>query len=297
MDTRLYIGKLGNLTKQELVKICGQYGTVKDFMMKDMYAFVEYSSEQEAKSAQLELDGRSINGQRILVEPAKPKTGDSGHLLGHPRLYVGRITSQVSQNDLVNLFSKYGEIIDILMKDDFAFLEFANSKQAQNALKELNGYSIGGSRLVVEAARPKEEDQATANLLQHPRLYVGKLNESVKKQDLVNAFSQYGDILDILMKDDFAFLEFSNIQAATKALLDMNGAKLCGSKIVVEEAKPREGERHIAHHKSSHGPGGRFGGERSHPSARRRLPSRKRRSPYRSLSRSRSAEKESSIRV
>jgi len=62
----------------------------------------------------------------------------------------------------------------------------------------------------------------------HPRLYVGKLNESVKKQDLINAFSQYGDILDILMKDDFAFLEFSSIQAATRALLDMNGIKELG---------------------------------------------------------------------
>lgn len=60
-------------------------------------------------------------------------------------------------------------------------------------------------------------------LLVHPRLYVGKLNENVKKQDLIAAFSAYGDILDILMKDDFAFLEFSTVQAATKALLDMNG--------------------------------------------------------------------------
>jgi len=65
-----------------------------------------------------------------------------------------------------------------------------------------------------------------ANLLAHPRLYVGKLNENVKKQDLISAFSQYGEILDILMKDDFAFLEFSNVQAATRALLDMNGLNI-----------------------------------------------------------------------
>ena len=62
-----------------------------------------------------------------------------------------------------------------------------------------------------------------SNLLIHPRLYIGKLDESVRKQDLISAFSQYGDINDILMKDDFAFLEFNNVQAATKALLDMNG--------------------------------------------------------------------------
>lgn len=81
-----------------------------------------------------------------------------------------------------------------------------------------------------------------ANLLIYPRLYVGKLSENVRRQDLTDAFSAYGDIQDILMKDDFAFIEFSNVQAATKALLDMNGAKLCGTKIIVEEAKPREGD-------------------------------------------------------
>ena len=79
-------------------------------------------------------------------------------------------------------------------------------------------------------------------LVGHPRLYVGKLAEHVKKQDLINAFAAYGDILDILMKDDYAFLEFSTIQSATKALVEMNGAKICGSKLIVEEAKPREGE-------------------------------------------------------
>jgi len=60
-------------------------------------------------------------------------------------------------------------------------------------------------------------------LLSHPRLYVGKLPETIKKQDLINAFAPYGDIEDILMKDDFAFIEFSNLVSATKALLDMNG--------------------------------------------------------------------------
>ena len=76
----------------------------------------------------------------------------------------------------------------------------------------------------------------------NPRLYVGKLIEVVKKQDIINAFSPYGDILDILMKDDFAFVEFSTTQSATRALLEMNGSKICGSKIIVEEAKPRDGE-------------------------------------------------------
>jgi len=40
MTTRLYLGKIGTLTKNDLFKACSQYGTVKDFMMKEGYAFV-----------------------------------------------------------------------------------------------------------------------------------------------------------------------------------------------------------------------------------------------------------------
>ena len=68
------------------------------------------------------------------------------------------------------------------------------------------------------------------------------MNENVKKKDLTDVFSTYGEILDIMMKGDFAFIEFVNVEAATKAVIEMNGAKLRGSKIVVEAAKLKEGQ-------------------------------------------------------
>ena len=44
------------------------------------------------------------------------------------------------------------------------------------------------------------------------------------------------------MKDDYAFVEFATTSAASKALAELNGARICGSKIIVEEAKPKEGD-------------------------------------------------------
>lgn len=43
-------------------------------MMKETYAFAEYSSDLDAKKAVIELDGRFVNGHRIMAEPAKAKT-------------------------------------------------------------------------------------------------------------------------------------------------------------------------------------------------------------------------------
>lgn len=38
------------------------------------------------------------------------------------------------------------------------------------------------------------------------RLYIGKIPPMIKKQDIVTAFSPFGDIIDVLLKDDYAFV-------------------------------------------------------------------------------------------
>lgn len=43
------------------------------------------------------------------------------------------------------------------------------------------------------------------------------------------------------MKDEFAFLEYSNTTSAAKAISELNGSRICGCKITVEEAKLKEG--------------------------------------------------------
>ncbi len=56
------------------------------------------------------------------------------------------------------MFAKYGEIVDILMKEDFAFVEYIKPEAAQQAIKELNGKCVGSARIVVEEARPRLEE-------------------------------------------------------------------------------------------------------------------------------------------
>lgn len=79
----------------------------------------------------------------------------------HPRIYIGRLNGQIKKKEIVELFGKYGEIVDILMKEEFAFIEYVKSESAQIAIKEMNGFQIEGStaRLVVEEARPKSPEE------------------------------------------------------------------------------------------------------------------------------------------
>jgi len=91
------------------------------------------------------------------------------------------------------------------------------------------------------------------------------------------------------MKDDYAFVEFTNIHSATRAYNEMNGHRLGGQKLQVEEAKPKEGETHVPlKNISSMANMGADGGLNSGSRSKRRI----RGSPRRSISRSRSRERE-----
>ena len=39
-STRVFIGKIGGLTKNDLYKECAKHGNILDFLLKDQYAFV-----------------------------------------------------------------------------------------------------------------------------------------------------------------------------------------------------------------------------------------------------------------
>jgi RNA recognition motif-containing protein len=71
---------------------------------------------------------------------------------------VGRLNGTVKRKELLDMFAKCGEIVDMLMKEDFAFVEYMKADSAQLAIRELNGKSLGSARIVVEEARPRMEE-------------------------------------------------------------------------------------------------------------------------------------------
>lgn len=69
------------------------------------------------------------------------------------RLYVGRLSSRTRSRDLEDMFSKYGRVRDVDMKRDYAFVEFGDARDADDARYGLNGRDIDGSRITVELAK------------------------------------------------------------------------------------------------------------------------------------------------
>ncbi|GLT47867.1 hypothetical protein SLA2020_215260 [Shorea laevis] len=72
---------------------------------------------------------------------------------GNTRLYVGHLSSRTRSRDLEHIFSRYGRIRDVDMKHDYAFVEFSDPRDADDARYSLDGRDIDGSRIIVEVAR------------------------------------------------------------------------------------------------------------------------------------------------
>ncbi|CAA7046258.1 unnamed protein product [Microthlaspi erraticum] len=72
---------------------------------------------------------------------------------GSTRLYVGRLSSRTRTRDLEHLFSRYGRVRDVDMKRDYAFVEFSDARDADDARYYLDGRDFDGSRITVEVSR------------------------------------------------------------------------------------------------------------------------------------------------
>lgn len=79
-------------------------------------------------------------------------------------IFVGNLASDVSEEDLMNLFSEHGQVKEVKIIRDmfsqqskgFGFIEMPGLAEAQKAIKEINTFELKGKKLVVNEARPRE---------------------------------------------------------------------------------------------------------------------------------------------
>ncbi|MFO1519020.1 MAG: RNA-binding protein [bacterium] len=80
------------------------------------------------------------------------------------------------------------------------------------------------------------------------KLYVGSLPYSTTETELRELFEPFGSIESVRIISDkftgrskgFGFVEFSDDEAAEKAIQEVNGKELDGRSLVVNEARPEE---------------------------------------------------------
>uniref|UniRef100_A0A023FF83 Putative alternative splicing factor srp55/b52/srp75 rrm superfamily n=1 Tax=Amblyomma cajennense TaxID=34607 RepID=A0A023FF83_AMBCJ len=68
------------------------------------------------------------------------------------RVFIGHLSYQVRERDVDRFFKGYGRVGDIHLKNGFGFVEFEDHRDADDAIKDLNGKELLGERVSVELA-------------------------------------------------------------------------------------------------------------------------------------------------
>lgn len=93
------------------------------------------------------------------------------------KVYVDNLAAAVTETDLIELFSPFGNVADVNIATDsatrrsrgFGFVTMATPEGARSAIRALNGKAIGTRTLTATDAWPQEEGATSAGAGRNPR--------------------------------------------------------------------------------------------------------------------------------
>lgn len=81
------------------------------------------------------------------------------------KLYVGGLPYSTTDDELKDLFASFGTVESAVVITDrdtgrskgFGFVELSTKEEADAAIKDMDGKDVGGRKVTVNHARPKED--------------------------------------------------------------------------------------------------------------------------------------------
>lgn len=229
----VYVGNIHiQVTEALLQEVFQSTGPVEGCKLirkeKSSYGFVDYFDRRSAALAIVTLNGRHLFGQPIKVNWAYANM-QREDTTGHYNIFVGDLSSEVTDAALFACFSVYRSISDARVMWDqktgrsrgFGFVSFQNQQDAQSAINDLSGKWLGNrqircnwaskgagssedkqlsdSKSVAELNNVSTEDvregakeDSPENNPQYTSVYVGNLSPEVTQVDLHQLFYTLG---------------------------------------------------------------------------------------------------------
>ncbi|XP_054263638.1 RNA-binding protein squid isoform X2 [Macrosteles quadrilineatus] len=162
-DRKLFVGGLSwETSDKELRDHFGNFGEIESINVKTDpntgrsrgFAFIVFKSA-EAIEKVLANTEHVINNKKIDPKKAKAR---------HGKIFVGGLSTELSDDDIKNYFSQYGNIVEVEMPYDktknqrkgFCFITF-DSEQVVSELLKTPKQSINGKEVDVKRATPKAD--------------------------------------------------------------------------------------------------------------------------------------------
>eukprot|EP00092_Neocalanus_flemingeri_P039973 GFUD01043542.1.p1 GENE.GFUD01043542.1~~GFUD01043542.1.p1 ORF type:complete len:307 (+),score=92.89 GFUD01043542.1:49-969(+) len=182
-----------------------------------------------------------------------------------PKLFLGNLGNDCRERDIEKLFRDYGELRNVNIKGQFGFLELDDKRDAEDAIRDINGQSFnGGSRIRVEFANQNDRGgdrdrrgggdrrgdryqdtrgrQVSDGKFKRTnyRLVVENISSKTSWQDLKDYMRKAGDITYTTVnrgKDGEGLVEFVDREGMEYALKELDDTKLDGRRIRLVEEK------------------------------------------------------------
>ncbi|KAG0032353.1 hypothetical protein BGZ82_006584 [Podila clonocystis] len=157
------------------------------------------------------------------------------------RVYVGRLSRDASDRDVEDVFRDYGRIREITLKNGFGFVEFNNPRDAESAVRGMDGKRFMGDRLLVEIARGerrRDEERFRAPERTEHRIILDNLPIGTSWQDIKDAMRKAGEVTfaDISRdRDGQGVVEFATASDMENALRTMSRVEMRGNTVTVRE--------------------------------------------------------------
>ncbi|XP_070062978.1 RNA-binding protein squid isoform X2 [Drosophila virilis] len=167
-DRKLFVGGLSwETTEKELRDHFGKFGEIESINVKTDpqtgrsrgFAFIVFTNTEAIEQVSA-AEEHIINSKK--VDPKKAKAR-------HGKIFVGGLTTEISDEEIKTYFSQFGNIVEVEMPFDkqkshrkgFCFITF-DSEQVVTDLLKTPKQKISGKEVDVKRATPKPENQMMA---------------------------------------------------------------------------------------------------------------------------------------
>ena len=266
-----------NLGTRELGEMYGRFGTVLSCKLcfdengKSLgYGFVQYESKESSENAILNTNGKVWLGNELTVQYFLPLSSRIMNTT-NTNLYIRGFPNTLSENDLKNIFSQYGQVISVGKMEysgrAFGFVCFSNPGEAKLACENKNGEVEGDFTWYVTPHMSKihrkkmlrEQYSVQVDEWKRKNLYIKNLDKSIDEARLLDICQAYGIVKSLKIckmenikydadgnctkepiSKETAYVLFENEASASNALNELQRKLIEGKKLYVARWKPRE---------------------------------------------------------
>ncbi|XP_055748447.1 msx2-interacting protein-like isoform X2 [Salvelinus fontinalis] len=155
----------------------------------------------------------------------------------HPKatrtLFIGNLEKTTSHHDLLNIFQRFGEIVDIDIKKvngapQYAFLQYCDIGSVCKAITKMDGEYLCNNRLKLGFGKS----------MPTTCVWLDGLASNITEQYLTRHFCRYGHVVKVVFDrpKGMALILYKNIEYAQAAVKETKGWKIGGNKIKVDFA-------------------------------------------------------------